>query len=306
MKIKHLMVVAGLLALLSAGCSQQPSGPATAGKKRIGVTLLTREHQFYRDLEEGLQTAAKERGYELIIQSGDFDLARQQSQIENFITQKVDAIIVCAADSKGVGPALALANAANIPVFTADIKAQGGKIVSHVASNNVQGGRLAAEYIAKLLKDTGEVGIIGQPEVQSTIDREAGFREEIGKHPNLKIAASVNGKGRRDDALKAAEDLLQGNPNLKAIFAINDDSALGALSAAEARGRKDLIIVGYDATPEAVKAIKAGGAFKADVAQLPKEMGAKTIAVINDLFNGQTPGAEIAIPVKLVDASNAP
>lgn len=307
MNLKHLLTIMGaLVLLLMVACGQQSAGNRAPVKKRIGVTLLTREHQFYRDLEDGLQAAAKELDYELIIQSGDFDLAKQQSQIENFITQKVDAIVVCPADSKGVAPAIGLANAANIPVFTADIKAQGGKVVSNIASNNVQGGRLAAEYIAKLLQDNGEVGIIGQPEVQSTIDREAGFREEIAKRPNMKIAGMVNGKGRRDDALKAAEDLLQGNPNIKAIFAINDDSALGALSAAEARGRKDLIIIGYDATPEAVKAIKTGGPFKADIAQLPREMGAKTIAAIADLFSGKTPDPNIAIPVKIIDATNLP
>ncbi|MCU0238992.1 MAG: substrate-binding domain-containing protein, partial [Pyrinomonadaceae bacterium] len=163
------------------------------------------------------------------------------------------------------------------------------------------GGKMAAEYIANLLKDGGEVGIIGQPEVQSTIDREKGFKDEMTKHPNIKVVATLNGGGVRDRANKAADDMLQGNPNLKAIFAINDDSALGALASAEARGKKDLIIVGYDATPEAVAKIQAGTMLKADVAQDPKLIGSKTIETIAKHLKGEKVEAIVAIPVKIVD-----
>jgi ribose transport system substrate-binding protein len=163
------------------------------------------------------------------------------------------------------------------------------------------GGKMAAEFIANLLKDGGEVGIIGQPEVQSTIDREKGFKDEMVKHPNIKVVATLNGGGVRDRATKAADDMLQGNPNLKAIFAINDDSALGALASAETRGKKDLIIVGYDATPEAVSKIQAGTMLKADVAQDPKLIGSKTIETIAKHLKGEKVEAIVAIPVKVVD-----
>lgn len=303
-KISSLILISSLL-LIACGQpqnSQNSSATEPAASKKIGVTLLTREHQFYKDLEAGLKDEAAKRGYELIVQSGDMDLAKQQSQIENFIVQRVAAIVVCPADSKGIAPAIEKANAANIPVFTADIAASGGgKVVSHIASDNVQGGRIAAEYIAGLLKEGGDVGIIGQPEVQSTIDREKGFREEMAKHPNVKIVATLNGGGVRDRATKAADDMLQGNPNLKAIFAINDDSALGALASAETRGVKDLIIVGYDATPEAVAKIRSGSMLKADVAQDPKLIGSKTIETIAKHLTGEPVEPVVAIPVKIVD-----
>jgi ribose transport system substrate-binding protein len=285
---------------VTSGCQRG----GTKGGKRIGVTLLTREHVFYKDLEAGLKEAADKQGYQLTVTSGDFDLAKQQSQIENFIVQGVDAIIVCPADSKGIGPAIERANQANIPVFTADIAAQGGQVVSHVASDNLSGGRLAAEFIAKALNDQGEVGIIGQQEVQSGLDRELGFKEEMKKHPGIKLVSTLNGGGVRDRALKAADDMLQGNPNIKGIFGINDDSALGALSAAEGRGRNDMVIVGYDAIPEAVKAIQRGSALKADVAQQPKELGAKTIEAIAAHFSGGQVQKSIAVPVKIVDANS--
>ena len=298
----------GTLALLAAliittGC-QRNGGGTSSGGKRIGVTLLTREHEFYRELEAGLKEAADKNGYQLIITSGDFDLAKQQSQIENFIVQHVDAIIVCPADSKGIAPAIDRANEAKIPVFTADIAAQGGQVVSHVASDNLAGGRLAADFIAKALNGEGTVGIIGQQELQTGLDRETGFVEQMKKYPSIKIGPVLNGGGVRDRALKAAEDMLQGTPGLKAIFGINDDSALGALSAAEARGRNDLVIVGYDAIPEAAKAIQRGSALKADVAQQPRDLGAKTIEVIGTHFAGGQVPKSIAVPVKIVDANS--
>jgi ribose transport system substrate-binding protein len=297
---------------LMAGCQRAGQGGGSASSstssssgKRIGVTLLTREHEFYRDLEAGLKEAADRQGYQLTVTSGDFDLAKQQSQIENFVVQKMDAIIVCPAESKGIGPAIEQANNAGIPVFTADIAAQSGRVVSHVASDNLSGGRLAADFVARAIGGAGSVGIIGQQEVQTGLDRENGFKEQLAaKYPNIKVVAVLNGGGVRDRSLKAAEDMLQGNSGIKAIFGINDDSALGALSAAEARGRNDLVIVGYDATPEAVKAILRGSQLKADVAQQPRDLGAKTIDVIHTHFGGGQVPASIAVPVKIVDAES--
>lgn len=298
--------------ILAAACSRTAtnstsnSGANSAAKKKIGVTLLTREDDFYRELEAGLKETAAANGFELIVQSGDKDLSKQQSQIDNFIVQKVDAIIVCPTDTKGIAPAIERANAANIPVFTADIAAGGGKIVSHIASNNTEGGRLAGEFIAKALNGANaEVGIIGQPEVQSVIDRENGFKEAIAKYPNLQLVPTLNGEGKRDRALKAAEDLLQGNPDIKAIFCINDETALGALSAVEAKGKTDVIIVGYDAAPEAVEKIKKGTALKASVGQLPREIGKLTIETIAKHLKGEQVQPKTDVPVKIVDASSA-
>jgi ABC-type sugar transport system substrate-binding protein len=124
------------------------------------------------------------------------------------------------------------------------------------------------------------------------------------KYPGIKVVQSLNGGGVRDKALKAADDMLQGHPNIKGIFGINDDSALGALSSAEARGRNEMVIVGYDAIPEAVKAIQRGSALRADVAQQPKDLGAKTIEAIATHFAGGQVQKSIAVPVKIVDANS--
>ena len=276
-----------------------------ADRKIIGVSLLTKEHVFYRDLEKGLREAARKNGFELIINSGDWDLAKHQAQIENYIVQKVDAIIVCPVDSKGIGPAIQKANAAGIPVFTADIKAEGGRIVSQIASDNVAGGRLAAQYLSKLLGGKGEVAIIDQPITQSVIDRVRGFTEELSKFPEIRVVARPSGDGVRDKAMKAAEDLLQGFPNLAGVFGINDDSALGALAAVEAAGKKGIVIVGYDGIPEARQAILRGSALKADVVQYPLEIGSVTIETIARYLAGESVPADIPVKVGIVDAANA-
>jgi ribose transport system substrate-binding protein len=288
------LVCVGLIGLSS--CSQE-----TPGGKTIGVTLLTKEHVFYRDLEDGLRDAAREKGFDLLITSGDWDLAKQQGQIENFIVQRVAAIIVCPVNSKGIGPAIEKASQAQIPVFTADIKADSGPVVSHIASDNYLGGKLAGEYMVKALNAKGKVAVIDQPIVESTIERVRGFEEALRPYTAIQIVAKPNGDGVRDKAMKAAEDLLQGYPDLNGIFGINDDSALGALSAIEAAGRKGIVVIGFDAIPEARAAILRESSLKADVVQNPKEIGQKTIETIDRYLRGETVPAVIPVEVKVVD-----
>ena len=269
--------------------------------KTIGVSLLTRGHIFYRDLEEGLKSEADKNGYDLIITSAEWDLGKQISQVEDFISRKVDAIIVCPVDSKGIGSGIAEANKAGIPVFTADIAAEEGKVVSHIASDNVQGGKLAGGYLAKLLNGKGNVAIINQPAITSVLDRVAGFKEAINKYPGITIVADVNGQGVRDRSLQVTADVLQANPKLTGIFGINDDSALGALDAVNQFNRKGVFIIGYDATPPAVDAILKNSPLKADVVQYPKKIGIKTIDIIRENFNNITVPENVPVEVGIVD-----
>ena len=294
-----LLVVLGGGALFSFSCSRQGSSGKT-----LGVTLLTKEHVFYRDLEQGLRDTAKEKGFNLAVTSGDWDLAKQQGQIENFIVQKVAAIIVCPVNSKGIGPAIDKANQAGIPVFTADIKADEGKVVSHIASDNYLGGKLAGEYLVKLLNGKGKVAVIDQPIVESAIERVRGFEDVLKETPGIQIVAKPSGDGVRDKAMKAAEDLLQAYPDLSGVFGINDDSALGALSAIESAGRQGIVILGFDAIPEARAAILRGSALKADVVQNPSEIGRKTIETIDRYLKGETVPKLIPVEVRVVDKAD--
>lgn len=290
-----------LLAGLALACGPGDDGETT---KTIGVSLLTRAHVFYRDLEDGLQAGAAEHGYRLLINAAEWDASRQIAQLEDFVTRGVDAIVVCPVDSSGIGAGIRSANRVNVPVFTADIASFDGDVVSHIASDNIAGGRLAGTYLAELLDGRGKVAIINQPIVTSTLDRVKGFREVLREHPEIEVVADVDGQGVRDRALQATSDVLQGNPELDAIFAINDDSALGALDAVEDFGREGIVIIGYDATPPARDAIVKGRALKADVVQYPFEIGRRTINIIARHFAGEEVPAVVPVEVGIVDRSS--
>jgi ribose transport system substrate-binding protein len=269
--------------------------------KVIGVTLLKRGDIFYLDLEEALKKESSKYNYDLITTSADFDLGKQIAQIEDFISRKVDAIIVCPVDSKGIGQGITEANRVNIPVFTADIAAQEGKVIAHIASDNVAGGRLAGEYICKLLSGKGNVAVINEPAITSVLDRVQGFRVAISKFPDIKLIADVNGQGVRDRSLQVTMDVLQANPDLNGIFGINDESALGALDAVQQFNKKNIFIVGYDATPPAVDAILKGTPLIADVVQKPGLIGKTTIQVIKQYFEGKDVPKVVPVDVGIVD-----
>ncbi len=296
------MAIAAMLCA-AAGCQKsEPDGESVgtaSARKTIGVSLLTMQHQFYQELRAGLERAAAKHDYELLVVSAEFDAARQANQIDEFIVQKVDAIVVCPCDSRSVGASIAAANEARIPVFTADIANTSplGRVVSHIASDNVQGGREAARLLAEALDGKGPIAILSHPEVASVTDRVKGFRERIAQYTDVQIVAELSADGMRDKAVRVMEDLLQSHPDLVGVFAINDDSALGALAAIEAAGKhKQIRIVGYDATPEA-RARIAAGAIYGDVIQNPGRIGELTIQAIHDQFAGRDPPAVIPVEV---------
>lgn len=292
----------GLLAL--AACGSKGAGKGAGSSKVIGVTLLSVTQDFYKDLEAGLRDEAQKRGYRLIVQSAEFDPTAQTRQLEDFVTQKVDAIVVCPCDSDTVASSLRPVAAAGIPVFTADIAAKGAKVVSHVASDNTQGGRLAGKAMARFLAGKGKVLIIDHPTVSSVQDRTRGFAEALKPYADIQIVAKISGEGQRSKAQSVMEDALTSHPDLAGVFGINDDSALGALRAAEASGHAALVIIGYDATPEAQAAIRRGSALRADVVQYPRKIGEATIATIARHFAGESVPAIQPVEVGLVDAES--
>lgn len=301
-----LAVIAAVAMVTSCASKKPATSKASSGKKqyRVGVTLLTEEHPFYRDLKAAFTEECKVRGLEPIILSCNMDLPTQTTQVENFITQNVDAMVVCPAESAGIAGAVRKANDAGIPVFTADIAAQGGNIVSHIASDNVAGGRLAGEYMAKLLNGKGDIAIVNHPIVQSVQDRVKGFKEAIAKYPGIKIVDDQAAEGQRDKAVAVTENILQKHAKLDGIFAINDSTALGALAAIEQSGRKDVVMVGYDGDPEAREKILSGTALKADAVQYPKEIGKATADAIADHLEGKKVPKYVPVKVGLIDQAS--
>lgn len=296
------LLLAGLALPLLVSCSSKQTG---GGEPLIGVSLLTRKHQFYRDLEAAMVKAAAEEGLKLSIQSADFDVRKQTDQVETFINSGAKAIVVCPADSSAIGGAVKEANKAGVPVFTADITALEGEVVSHIASDNVMGGRVAGEYLGKLLGGKGDIVIIDHPVTTSVQDRVKGFKEALAKFPGVRIVAQQTGEGERTKAMSVMETLIQAHPKIKGVFAINDDSAMGALAALDQAGRKDVQVVGYDATPEAQEAIMAGSPLKADAVQYPDKIGDTTIRTIAKYLKGEQVPKLIPIEVGIFDKDTA-
>jgi len=309
-----LLLCAAAIAAVAACSSNGSNGKTTTttttasgGAKTIGVSIQDLEAQFYQQMEAGMQSQAAKYNYKVIFVDANRDSSKQQSQVEDFISKRVDALVLTPYDSQAIGSAIAEANQAGIPVFTADIAnaSSRGKVISHIASNNVQGGREAGMLMCRALGGSGDVAILDEPEVTSVQDRVKGFKMALQQHcPNVKIVGDVDSGGRRDKASSDMGDVLQRHKGLKGVFGINDDSALGAVSALRAAGAAGVFVVGYDATPEARTAIK-NGAIYGDAIQYPAQIGQKTIDAIHDYFNRKKVPPRIDVVVGTFTKANA-
>lgn len=315
-----------LAALLAAACTGQQESATSAGspgsgsgappqsKGIIGLSVLTLTNPFFKTIADHTAAEAAPHGYEVRVVSGEFDVARQHNQVKDFIVQKVAAIVLCPCDSKAIGPAIQEANAAGIPVFTADIAclAPGAKVVTHVATDNYAGGNQAARAMIEALGEGGgPVAILDHKPVESCQLRVKGFHETIAAHNattsggKITIVAELPGGGVKDQGYKATEDLLQAHPDLAGIFAINDPSALGARAALEKAGKADQVkLVAFDGQPEGKQAIKEGKIY-ADPVQFPDRIGRETVRAIVRYFDGERVPAQVLIPTELYRQADA-
>lgn len=312
------------LALL-AGCgggkptpegAPKPSTTAVAGRPKgtIGVSVLTLTNPFFKVIADTITAEAKAKGYETLVVSGEFDVARQRNQVKDFIVKKVSAIVLCPCDSKSIGSAIQEANEAGVPVFTADIAclAPGVKIVSHIATDNYGGGKQAGEAMIEALGEAGgKVVILDFKQAESCQMRVKGFKEVLAKHAEgktsgkIEVVSELPGDGKKDQGYKCAEDALQAHPDLRGFFAINDPSALGARAALEKAGKADRVtIIGFDGQPEGKQAIKDGLIY-ADPVQYPDRIGRMTVESIIGYFAGDDVPPQQLIPTGLYHREDA-
>lgn len=310
------LLTIGLLAACSGGGST-PSGqtPSTGSNDpapsaeptpaeetwTIGLAISTLNNPFFVDLRDGAQAAADAAGVKLIVMDAQDDPAKQISQVEDLITQKVDALLINPTDSDAIVTAVEAANAANIPVITVDRGASGGEVVAHVASDNVAGGRMAGELIVELISGQGQVAELeGIPGTSAARDRGQGFHEAVDGVEGIEVVAIQPADFDRAKGLTVMENILQAHPDIVAVFAHNDEMALGALEAIEAAGKADQIkVVGFDATDDAVKAVQEGR-MAATVAQKPKEIGRLGLEAAIKYLNGEQLDEYIPVPLELV------
>lgn len=277
--------------------STETSVETKEGGYKIGVSLSTLNNPFFVSIREGIEEKAKEEGAEVVISDAQNDSSVQSNQIEDLITQKVDLIIINPVDSTAISSSVQKANEANIPVICVDRGSEDGEVLSLVASNNVEGGKMAGEFILEKVGENAEViQLEGIPGASSTRERGQGFEEATKDKINL--VASQPANFDRAEGLTVMENLLQAQPDVKAVFCQNDEMALGASEAIKASG-KDIVIVGFDGNDDAVEAVKNGD-LAATVAQKPKEMGKLAMENAINHLKGETIEEQIDSPLELV------
>ncbi len=291
-----------LLALIN-GCSMEP--PAWAKTKReidpnnltIGVSLSTLNNPFFVSIKTGITTAATKEHMQVKIADAQNDSAKQNNDVEDLIQQQVDVLLINPVDSDAISSAILLANQSGIPVITIDRSASKGNVVTFIASNNIEGGKMAAQFIVnKLGKKGGVAELQGIPGASATRERGQGFHLIADKE--LNVVASQSADFDRAKGLTVAENILQAHDNVQAIFAQNDEMALGAYEATKSAG-KNIIIVGFDGSQDGLKSVQ-NGQLSATVAQQPDLIGEKAIEASKQIANKQTIPAQIAVPLKLI------
>jgi len=246
-------------------------------------------------LKKGAEKKAKESDIELIAVDAQNDAAKQTNDVEDLIQKGVDVVVINPTDSDAVASAVSAANAANIPVITVDRVANSGKVVSHIASDNIEGGKMAGEYIHELIGEGASVAELeGIPGSSAARERGKGFHKVADK--GLKVTAKQAADFDRAKGLSVMENILQANSDIKAVFAHNDEMALGALEALKSAGKTDVAVVGFDATDDAVKAVNEGR-MAATVAQKPELIGEKAMETAKQVTQGKK--VEKFIPIEL-------
>ena len=286
------------------------AAPVFAQKKlsAVAVTVGDLGNPFFVQIAHGSQEAAKKinPSVKFTAESSNYDVNNQTNQMDNFIASGVNLILLNAADSKGIAPAVVRAKAAGVTVVAIDVGAEGG-VDATVTSNNKQAGQLDGKFVADRLKGKGQVVIVNGPPVTAVTDRVAGFLEEIKKYPDIKIVSQdQNAGGSRDGGLRVMTDLLTAFPKIDAVFAINDPTAIGCDLAAKQAQRKDFFIVGVDGAPDIVPALKdKESLIAASAAQDPYAMSQKAVEIGYDCMNGKKPAEELTlIPVDLITKDN--
>lgn len=300
---KRFCVILWIVALLlQFGCKSQeirPNVNPDGEPYTIGLVLSNLENPFFKALADGAKQEAKALGINLVVMDSNDTPESEYGHLKVLVDSRVDCIIVNPTDSDAVYQGILYANDMGVPILTVDRVSNGGQVAAHIASDNEAGGALIANYLLTLTDNQGEYaemkGIEGTSAAQM---RSKGFNEVMTSKGNMSLTAVVTANFRRDEGFTEMQKLLAVHPDLKALFAHNDEMALGAIDAINAEGLS-VLVFGFDGTPEALKAIEAG-AMTATVAQQPAEMGVVSISSAVALLNGDAVEALINVPVTLI------
>ncbi|MFZ7174120.1 ribose ABC transporter substrate-binding protein RbsB [[Pasteurella] aerogenes] len=273
------------------------SGVALA-QDTIALAISTLDNPFFVSLKDGAQKKADELGYKLVVLDSQNDPAKELANVEDLMVRGAKVLLINPTDSEAVVNAVAMANRNKVPVITLDRGAAKGNVVTHIASDNVVGGKMAGDFIAQKFGDNAKViqleGIAG---TSAARERGEGFKQAIEAH-KFEVLASQPADFDRTKGLNVMENLLASKGSVQAIFAQNDEMALGALRAINAANKK-VLVVGFDGTDDGVKAVKSGK-MAATIAQQPELIGSLGVENADKVIKGQAVEAKIPVPLKVV------
>lgn len=279
----------------AAETTEEAAEEQTAGGGSVGLSVSTLNNPFFVTLVEGAQAEADAQGMELIVVDAGDDAAKQASDIEDLLSKNISVLIVNPVDSDAVAPSVEDAIAKNVGVIAVDRAVNGVEVDCSIASDNVAGAKMATEYLVELVGEGAKVAELqGVSGASATIDRGEGFHQVADE--KLDVVSSQTANFNRSEGMTVMENMLQANPDIKGVFAHNDEMALGAVEAAT---DKDIIIVGFDATDDALAAVKEGK-MAATVAQQPDLMGKTAVDCAQKLLNGETVEKTMPVEVSLV------
>ncbi|PSU35685.1 ribose ABC transporter substrate-binding protein RbsB [Photobacterium lutimaris] len=287
-----------LATLISAAVLSASFSSTAAAQDTMAMVVSTLNNPFFVTMKEGAEAKAKELGYNLIVLDSQNDPSKELSNVEDLTVRGVKAILINPTDSDAVSNAIRIANRSNIPVLTLDRGASRGEVVSHIASDNVAGGEMAGKYIMEKVGEQARViqleGIAG---TSAARERGKGFMQAVDGS-GMELLASQPADFDRTKGLNVMENMLAANPDVQAVFAQNDEMALGALRAVQASG-KDILIVGFDGTDDGIAAVKRG-MLGATIAQQPDLIGALGVETADKMLKGEQVEANIPVPLKVV------
>ena len=268
-------------------------------KDTIALVVSTLNNPFFVSMKDGAQKEADKLGYNLIVLDSQNNPAKELANVQDLTVRGTKLMLINPTDSDAVGNAVAMANQAKIPVITLDRQATKGVVASHVASDNAFGGKMAGDYIAKKLGENAKVieleGIAGTSVAR---ERGKGFAQAAEKH-HFQILASQPADFDRTKGLNVMQNLLTAHQDVQAVFAQNDEMALGALRDLQTAGKTDVLVVGFDGTEDGIKAVNSGK-MGATVAQRPEQIGVIGVQTADKVLKGEKVPAVIPVDLKLV------
>ncbi|MGW3723910.1 ABC transporter permease/substrate-binding protein [Streptomyces sp. F001] len=297
-------VLAAVVAAAIVGATSLLHSGSSSTTQKVGLSLSTLNNPFFVQIRAGAEAEAKKLGVDLTVTDAQNDASQQANQLQNFTSEGLSSIIVNPVDSDAASPAVRAANKADIPVVGVDRGVNKADTAALVASDNVEGGELGAKALAEKLGGNGTIVILqGQAGTSASRERGAGFAEGLKAYPGIKVVAKQPADFDRTKGLDVMTNLLQAHPDIDGVFAENDEMALGAIKALGSKAGKSVQVVGFDGTPDGLKAVEAGTLY-ASVAQQPKELG--RIAVDNALraADGEKVSEMVKVPVKVVTKEN--